>query len=49
MYIVYNIMQRWSPSLGYSLLVKSKQWTETQSLIENISHDDLCEAVNAIL
>ena len=48
MYVVYDIMQRWSASLGYNLLVKSKQWTKTQSLIANISHDDLCEAADAV-
>lgn len=48
MYLVYDVMQRRSASLGYSLLVKSKQRTETQSLIANISHDDLCEAANAV-
>ncbi len=31
MYLVSDVMKRRSASLGYSLLVKSKQWTETQS------------------
>ncbi len=48
MYLVYDIMQHRSASLGYSLLVKSKQWTETQSLISNISHAELCEVVKAV-
>ena len=41
-------MQYWSALLRYSLFVKSKQWTETQSLIANISHNDLCETANNI-
>ncbi len=41
-------MQRRSASLKYSLLVKSKQWTEPLSLIANISHNDLCEAAGAV-
>ncbi len=48
MYLVYDVMQRRFVSLGYSLLVKSKQWMETQSLISNISHAELCEAVEAV-
>lgn len=48
MYVVYDVMQRRSALLGYSLLVKSKQWTETQSLISNISYDELCEAADAV-
>lgn len=48
MYLVYNIIQCQSASLGYSLLVKSKQWMETQSFIWNISHTELCEIAEAI-
>ncbi len=47
-YIIYDVLQRRSVSLGYSLLIKSNQWTETESLIANISHNNLCEATNAV-
>ncbi len=30
------------------MLVKLKQWTETQSLISNISYAELCEAAEAV-
>ncbi len=48
MYVVYDVLQRRSASLGYSLLLKSNQWMEIQSLIANISHNNLCEAADAI-
>ncbi len=48
MYIIYNVLQRRTTSLGYILLLKPNQWTETQSLIANISHNDLCEAADAV-
>ncbi len=48
MYVVYDVLQHWSVSLGYSLLIKSNQWTETQSLIANISNNDLCKAADAV-
>ncbi len=41
-------MQRLSASLGYSLLIKSKKWTKTQSLISNISHAELCKDAEAV-
>ncbi len=48
MYVVYDVLQSRSTSLGYSLLGKSNQWTETQSLIVNISYNDLCEVTDAV-
>ncbi|MCJ1347504.1 hypothetical protein MMC31_005729 [Peltigera leucophlebia] len=48
MYMVYDVIQRRSAALGYSLLVKSKQWSATQGLIAKISHKQLCDAAEAV-
>lgn len=48
MSVVYDILQQWSASQGYSLLVKSKHWNETETLIFHISYKQLCEAAKAV-
>ena len=41
MFVVYDVIHRRKAVLEYSLLVKTKLWTETEELIKNLTHDDL--------
>ena len=48
MFVVYDVIHRRKAALGYSLLVKTKLWTETEELISNLTHDDLIAAAKEI-
>ncbi len=47
-YVVYDVIQRRAAALGYSLLVKSQNWSQTQELIAGITHNQLCEAAELV-
>ncbi len=48
MYVGYNVIQRCAAALGYSLLVKSQNWSQTQELIAGITHNQLCKAAKLV-
>ena len=48
MYVVYDVVQRRAAALGYSLLVKSQRWLQTQELIAGITHKQLCKAAELV-
>ncbi len=48
MYVVYDVIQRRATALGYSLLVKSQNWSQTQELIAGITHNQLCEVAELV-
>lgn len=48
MFVIYNIIHRQKAVLEYSLLVKTKQWTETEELIRNPTYNKLIIAVKEI-
>ena len=48
MFVVYNVIHRQKAALGYSLLVKSKLWTETEELIKNLTYTELISAAKEI-
>ncbi len=48
MYVVYNVIQRRAAALGYSLLIKSQNWSQTEELIADITHNQLCKAVELV-
>lgn len=48
MYVVYHVVQHRAAALGYSLLVKSQRWFQTQELIAGITHKQLCKAAELV-
>lgn len=42
------MIHRRKAALGYSLLIKTKLWTETEELIKNLAYNELVAAVKEI-
>ncbi len=41
MFLLYNLIQQRSSSLGYNLLVKKRNWSDIYKLVNNISYNCL--------
>ncbi len=48
MFLLYDLIQRGSSSLGYNLLIKKQNWLDTYKLVNNISYDCLRAAATEI-
>ena len=47
-FLLYNLIQRQSSSLGYNLLVKKRNWSDTYKVVNNILHNHLQAAATEI-
>ena len=48
MFLLYDLIQRRSSSLGYNLLVKKRNWSDTYKVVNDILHDCLRAAATEI-
>ena len=48
MFLLYDLIQRRSSSLGYNLLVKKQNWSDTYKVVNNILHNYLRAAATKI-
>lgn len=48
MLVIYNVIHRQKAKLGYSLVIKTKRWTETKKLIRNLTYNKMITSAKGI-